>query len=85
MTMNKFTNTAAALVVFDAGQAARNLAWDEIENDADVAAADNADKAALDLVRVAFHADTPEINSLRNCMLVDLAFMRRMTTGEPRK
>lgn len=74
----KFPHTKAALEIYDAGKPARENAWNRAESNADVDAADAADKAALQLVQKAFHQDTADINSLSHCMLVDLNFMRRM-------
>ena len=48
-----------------------------IETNEDVFAWEAAEKEALDKVRLAFHLDTQEVNSLNNCMLVDEDFMRR--------
>lgn len=79
--MTTFHNTRAALVEFDAGAPARAAAWDRIgqaSSDADVWAADGADKAALCKVQEAFYEDTNHINSRDNCMRCDLQFMRRM-------
>lgn len=76
-----FTNTAAALVEYDTGAAARSAAWDAIESNADCDACVAADKAALEVVQRAFHKDTADFNSLHDCLLVDLGFMRRMARG----
>ena len=73
-----FMHTKQALVVFDAGKPARDSAWDRVETNADVNAADKADREAMRLVQEAFWRDTHDINSHANCMRVDLGFMRRM-------
>lgn len=76
-----FSHTAAALIVFDAGAAARARAWDAVDTNEDVRAAEQADVEALRVVQEAFHRDTAEINSLANCYRVDLGFMRRMAAS----
>ena len=76
-----FSHTAAALIVFDAGAATRARAWDSVDTNEDVHAAEQADVQALRLVQEAFHRDTAEINSLANCYRVDLGFMRRMAAS----
>lgn len=73
-----FRHTAAALIEFDSTAAARAAAWDSAQTNEDVYAAEQADHDALGKVQVAFHKDTADINSLSNCMLVDLGFMRKM-------
>jgi len=74
-----FNNTAAALIEYDAGKAARDSAWNKVEKNQDVEACEAAEKEALRKVQEAFHKDTHDINSLDHCYLADLAFMRRMT------
>lgn len=76
-----FSHTAAALIEFDAGAAARSRAWDTVDTNEDVAAAEQAEAEALRAVQEAFHRDTADINSLANCHLVDLGFMRRMAAS----
>jgi len=76
-----FGHTAAALIEFDSTAAARAAAWDSAQTNEDVYAAEQADHDALGKVQVAFHKDTADINSLSNCMRVDLAFMRRMAAN----
>lgn len=83
--VRQFANTAAALVVYDAGRAARRAAWDAIETDDDATAAKEADRAALAMVQAAFHSDTSDINSKEHCALVDIDFMRRMAAEEVAK
>ena len=78
ITLRKFPATAAALVEFDAGAAERKAAWESAETELAIDKAHEADTAALDLVQRAYHQDTADINSLANCLRVDLAFMRRM-------
>jgi hypothetical protein len=77
----EFPHTAAALAQFDAGVAARQLAWSTVQTNADAEQCDFRDKLALRAVQDAFHLDTHDINSLEHCRLVDEAFMRRMTEG----
>lgn len=76
-----FTNTALALIQYDAGAADRQLAWDTVETNNDVAQCEERDKLALRAVQDAFYMDTHDINSKESCQLVDLAFMRRMAEG----
>lgn len=76
-----FGHTAAALIVYQSGAAARAQAWDTADTDADVDAAQLADRNALHLVQLAYHRDTSDINSRANCLRVDLAFMQRMAKG----
>lgn len=76
-----FSHTAAALIEFDAGAANRSRAWDTVDTNEDVAAAERAKAEGLRAVQEAFHRDTADINSLANCHLVDLAFMRRMAAS----
>jgi hypothetical protein len=73
-----FSQTAAALVEFDAGVAKRTRAWRTAETIEDVVAAEQSDARALRAVQDAYHRDTFDINSLGNCHRVDLGFMRRM-------
>ena len=73
-----FPHTAAALIQYDAGIAARQLAWDTVQTNADVDAAVARGELALRAVQDAFHLDTHDINSKDHCRLADLAFMRRM-------
>ncbi|MFK3740909.1 hypothetical protein [Massilia sp. TN1-12] len=73
-----FNNTAAALIEYDAGAAAREGAWNRVEQNVDADAAQQADLLALRKVQEAFHKDTSDINSLDNCYRVDIDFMRRV-------
>lgn len=83
--VRQFANTAGALVIYDAGRAARIASWAGVETDDDVKAAEEADRAALALVQAAFHSDTSDINSKAHCALVDIDFMRRMAAEEVAK
>lgn len=76
-----FGHTAAALLVYDSGAAARAQAWAAAETETDVEAAEIADRAALHEVQLAYFWDTSDINSRVNCMRADLAFMQRMAQG----
>ena len=73
-----FSQSAAALIVFDAGADARARAWSTAETAEDIAAATRADALALRAVQDAYHRDTSDINSLANCHRVDVDFVRRM-------
>jgi len=73
-----FSQSAAALIVFDAGAAERTRAWSTAETAEDIAAAERADAVALRAVQDAYHRDTSDINSLANCHRVDVDFVRRM-------
>lgn len=77
-TVNPFTNTKAALLIYDQGKAERDAVWAKIETNEDAEAATEMDAAAKRAVQEAFYVDTSTINSLSNCYLVDLDFMRRM-------
>lgn len=74
-----FSQTAAAILVFDSTAAERRRAWNEAETNEDVAAADKADAQALRLVQDAYHRDTSDINSLANCHRIDIDSMRRLS------
>ena len=77
---SQFPNTAEALVVFDATAEAREAAWSNAMTDADVDAAQAADKQALAEVQVAFYEDTVHINCLDNCMLTDIEWLKEMAS-----
>lgn len=74
-----FSQTAAAILVFDSTAAERRRAWSEIENNDDIAAAERADALALRAVQDAYHRDTSDINSLANCHRIDIDSMRRLS------
>lgn len=74
-----FSQTAAAILVFDSTAADRRRAWNEAETNEDVAAADKADAQALRLVQDAYHRDTSDINSPANCNRIDIDSMRRLS------
>jgi len=74
-----FSQTAAAILVFDSTAAERRRAWNEAETNEDVAAADKADAQALRHVQDAYHRDTSDINSLANCHRIDIDSMRRLS------
>ena len=76
---NPFTHTRAALAKYEMGAALRQAFWEvaEFESSADVHRLEAADKAALDEVRAAFYQDTKDVNSVGDCMLVDIGFMRK--------
>jgi hypothetical protein len=72
-----FDNTRAALQVYDADKPRLLQLFESIDSNEDVYAWEAAEKEALDKVRVAFHLDTKDVNSLSNCMLADVDFMRK--------
>ena len=74
----KVPNTRRALAIYDATWKDRQKLWDAVETDADVAKADAADKEALDNVRRAFYEDTKDRNSLGNCMIATLSYLREL-------
>lgn len=67
-----------ALAEYDAGQPARDAAWDAIESDADFAACCKADGEALRKVQEAFYDLTSDRNTKVNCYHTDLAYLRRI-------
>lgn len=73
-----FCNSRAALAVYDAGAAERAAAWDEIETNEDVATAEALDASAKRRVQEAFYEDTKHINSLENCLRIDVESIRRI-------
>lgn len=82
--MTNFSNSIAALAVYDAGAAERDRVWDEVERNEDADAAEANDKAAAELVQRAFYEDTKGINSLEDCLRVAVKDIRRMATGGKR-
>jgi hypothetical protein len=73
-----------ALAVYDASQPIRSRAWDTlgdgmetITND-DVRALVEADRKAVDAVCLAFYEVTSDRNTLNNCMLCDITYMRKI-------
>lgn len=67
----KFERTSEALRVYDEGKPARAKWWDELVNDtAELAAAEEMDAKAVELVHQAFYEDTKQFNSLEQCRLV---------------
>lgn len=76
-----FGHTAAALIVVDSTAAQRAQAWETAETNADIDAAEAADANALLPVLKAFHQDTSDINSMANCMRMDLASLRKLAKG----
>lgn len=73
-----FSQTAAALLVFDSSAAVRQRAWTDAETSDDVAAAEQADVQALRHVQAAYHSDTADINSSADCNRIDIDSMRRL-------
>jgi hypothetical protein len=54
--------------------------WGKVSSGAGVAAVAAAERRELMLVQLAFYRDTYKINSLDNCLRVDVAFMRSVAT-----
>ncbi len=85
-THHPMPHTRAALIKYDAGEAARDAAWDAVAGpQADehaVGALAKSDAAALEKVRRAFHADTDDVNTWSQAQAATLAFMRRMTARD---
>lgn len=75
---NTFSNSHAALRIFDAGKAARAAAWETAETKEEIEQAMQADADALEQLQTAFFEDTKAFNSRGNCACVDEAFIRRM-------
>lgn len=75
--MNTFQHTRAALAVFDASAPERAAARQRVESEADITAAEQADRDALTALQAAFHLDTHEFNSRDNCAQADAGFIRR--------
>lgn len=72
-----FENTSKALQRYDASQADRDRLLEVADTTAAFRAWEQIEKAALDRVREAFFEDTKGVNCRDNCMIADLAFMRR--------
>lgn len=79
--MTGFENTMKALAEWDAGEPARQMAWNKVETGEDVAACQAADAAALALVQNAFYQDTHHINAMDHCRLVGIEDIRKMVKG----
>jgi hypothetical protein len=75
-----FSNSRAALKIFDAGAVERAAAWESVETKED---AIQADADALEKLQTAFFEDTKAFNSRNNCACVDEVFIRRMVKSEP--
>lgn len=67
-----------ALAEYDRTAAERQRLWDSIACNADVTAAEAADRDALAKVQDAFYEVTRDRNSRDNCRRVDIDFMRRI-------
>jgi hypothetical protein len=76
--MQTFTHTRAALAIFDASAPERRAAWDRVESEADINAAEQADRDALTALQTAFHQDTADTNSRDHCARADAGFIRRV-------
>jgi len=76
--MTTYPKTVAALEVYDKGAQEREALFDNATTDGDVYCALLMDKRAADRIRVAFADDTADRNSLENCMIVDLAWVRQL-------
>jgi len=73
-----FSNSRAALKVFDADKAARAASWDSIESNKDAERAEQADAAALEKLQGAFFEDTKAFNTRDACAMIPESFIRRM-------
>lgn len=71
-----------AIAAFDAGKAERDRLWAIAESNDDIEAACAARQKALDAVREEFWELTKDRNSRKNCMIVDLEFMRRIAARD---
>ena len=78
MSDGAFSNTMAALEIYDKGAADRGFAWGTAEDEWDAKSCFAADDKALELVRRAFHEDTKGKNTWDQAKMADLAFMRQM-------
>ena len=78
-----FSNSRAALQIFDAGAAARAAAWESVNTKEEIEQAIQADAAALEQLQTAFFEDTKAFNSRQSCACVDEAFIRRMAKSVP--
>ena len=67
-----------ALSEYDRTTPDRQRLWDTAESNADVAAAEATDLAALNKVQAAFYEVTQDRNSRRSCQRVGVDFMRRI-------
>lgn len=77
-------HTITALHIYDQGQDEREAAWITAQTDEDVLRAEQADKEALDKVRIAFHADTRENNNSPEAVaILNLSYIRWAATGHP--
>ena len=74
-----FPHTKVALEEYDMGQPKRQRLYDAAGTDEEVRTWETREKEDLDKVRRAFFEDTKHHNSLDNCMIVDLKFLRKMT------
>jgi hypothetical protein len=70
-----------ALAVFDQTAAQRAHQFDSVESDADVEAAQKADKDALSLVQDAFYLVTKDRNSRQSCNEASIEFIRRIASS----
>lgn len=82
---NDFEHTKSALELWDKGAAARNLAWDAVDNASDVESCVAMEEVARVYLCYAFHRDTQNINSLDNCMRMYERDIRRIAYNLPRK
>lgn len=73
-----FPHTLEALKIYDGGQPQRERNWQNIGTEEAVYEAQRADEAAERLVQEAFHKDTAAINSLENCLRIDVTWMRKI-------
>lgn len=80
VTLNGMERTKAALAVYDGGKSEREALLDRAESNEDVWAWVAMEKAAADLVREAFAADSAHVNSRDRAFLVhpDDPWLRRL-------
>lgn len=78
---NTFSNSRAALQIFDAGATARAAAWETADTKEEIEQAIQADAEALEHIQTAFFEDTKAFNSRDNCARVDESFIRRMVVS----
>ena len=69
-------HSTRALFEYDRTQPNRDRMWERVTK-ADVEAVVAEDADALLKLRLAFYEDTKHINCLDNCLIVDVAFIRK--------
>ena len=79
--MTSFPKTAAALVVYDKGAQEREALFEYATTDGEVYYAALVERKAQDRVRVEFHSDTKDLNSIDHCMVASMHWLRQLTGG----